>query len=32
MWVADPQWNMEDIAALCEAKAQAKRGPYKKAL
>ena len=23
-------WSMEDIAALCEAKAPAKRGPYKK--
>ena len=22
-------WSMEDIAALCEAKAPAKRGPYK---
>ena len=25
-------WSMEDIAALCEAKAPANRGPYKKGI
>jgi len=28
--IADTLWSMEDIAVLCEAKAPAKRGPYKK--
>lgn len=28
--IADKLWSMEDIAALCEAKAPAKGGPYKK--
>jgi hypothetical protein len=30
--IAHTLWSMEDIAALCEAKAPAKRGPYKKAM
>ena len=29
--IADTLWSMEDIAVLCEAKAPAKRGSYKKA-
>jgi hypothetical protein len=28
--IADTLWAMADIAAPCEAKAPAKRGPYKK--
>jgi hypothetical protein len=27
--IADKLWSIEDIATLCEAKAPAKRGPYK---
>jgi hypothetical protein len=27
--VSDRLWSMEDIAALCEPTAPAKRGPYK---